>query len=223
MLAATASTRPRNLQPLLINMLAFLTGAGLGASLIIAIGAQNAFVLGQALRRDHALTVALTCSLVDAVLIALGVWGLGAFIDTRPGLLTGITLAGALFLFLYGAIAFNRARRPVGLDSRRSNNLSGPGGAVAASLALSLLNPHVYLDTVLLLGGIGGRLPGREPLLFAAGASFASFAWFFSLAIGGRLLAPWLAHPRHWQRLDILIGAIMWLIAVSLPYSLTDH
>lgn len=197
-------------------MLAFLTGAGLGASLIIAIGAQNAFVLGQALRGNYALTVALTCSLVDAALIALGVWGLGAFIERSPALLATITLGGALFLFAYGAMAFNRARKPTALQSQQKAMFTRASTVIGTTLALSLLNPHVYLDTVLLLGSIGGRLPGNEPMLFAAGAMSASFIWFIALATGGKLLAPVLSHPRHWQRLDIIIGIIMWSIAASL-------
>lgn len=201
-------------------MLAFITGAGLGASLIIAIGAQNAFVLGQALRRNYALTVALTCSLVDAVLIVLGVWGLGAFIERSPTLLTVITLGGALFLFVYGLMAFYRARKPAALESNQKPLFTSVRPVIITTLALSLLNPHVYLDTVLLLGSIGGRLPGNEPKLFAAGAVCASFAWFLSLAVGGKLLAPILNHPKHWQRLDLLIGVVMWVIAFGLLRSM---
>lgn len=197
-------------------MLAYLSGAGLGASLIIAIGAQNAFVLTQALRRNHALTIALICSLVDSLLITVGVWGLGSFIERSPHLLAAITLCGSVFLFGYGLRAFHRAWRPAALSDSEQSPITGLPSVVATTLALSLLNPHVYLDTVLLLGSIGGRLPGKESLYFALGAISASFAWFFALAAGGRLLAPVLSHPKHWQRLDILIGLIMWIIAFGL-------
>ena len=197
-------------------MWTFLSGAGLGASLIIAIGAQNAFVLGQALRRNYAMTTAMTCSMVDAVLISLGVWGLGVFIESNPRLLAVITIVGVVFLFVYGAIAFNRARHPSSLESQRAPAYKSALPVIGTTLALSLLNPHVYLDTVLLLGSIGGRLPGNEPALFATGAIVASFAWFFTLAAGGKLLAPVLSQPKHWQRLDILIGLVMWAIAFSL-------
>lgn len=197
-------------------MLPFLTGAGLGASLIIAIGAQNAFVLGQAIRGNYALSVALTCSIVDALLIALGVWGLGAFIENSPRLLLAITVGGALFLFVYGFMAFKRALKPEALQSNNPTLFTSLSSVVTTTLALSLLNPHVYLDTVLLLGSVGARLPGNEPLQFTAGAICASFAWFFTLAISGKLLAPVLNQPVHWRRLDLLIGTIMWLIAISL-------
>ncbi|MEE9320569.1 MAG: LysE/ArgO family amino acid transporter [Granulosicoccus sp.] len=197
-------------------MLTVLKGAGLGASLIIAIGVQNAFVLSQALRGNFALTIALVCALVDAILIALGVWGLGAFIERQPALLTAITLSGAAFLFIYGILAFRRALSPGQLDANSQQTFASRGSAVLTTLALSLLNPHVYLDTVLLLGSIGGQLPGREPLLFAIGAIGASFGWFFALATGGKVLAPVLSSARQWQRLDALIGIIMWAIAWSL-------
>lgn len=197
-------------------MLTVLKGAALGASLIIAIGAQNAFVLSQALRGNYALTIALVCSLVDAILIALGIWGLGAFIERQPALLSAITLGGAAFLFVYGAMAFRRALSPGQLDTSSQQTFVSRGSAVLTTLALSLLNPHVYLDTVLLLGSIGGQLPGHEPLLFAIGAIGASFIWFFALATGGKVLAPVLSSARQWQRLDALIGIIMWAIAWGL-------
>jgi len=197
-------------------MWAFATGAGLGASLIIAIGAQNAFVLSQALRRNYALSVALCCSLVDIVLIAIGVWGLGSFIKSQPRLLLAITLAGALFLLIYGAMAFRRALDPKSLKANADKGFNTLSSALLTALAVSLLNPHVYLDTVLLLGSIGGQLPGHEPIWFALGAICASFSWFFSLAIGGQYLAPVLNKPAHWRRLDIAIGLVMWLIAFGL-------
>jgi len=201
-------------------MLSFLTGAGLGASLIIAIGAQNAFLLGQAIRGNHALSVALTCSIVDAVLIALGVWGLGAFIEQSPRLLSAITLGGAVFLFIYGLLAFKRALQPQALQTDKKSPKSSLRSVITTTLALSLLNPHVYLDTVLLLGSIGARLPGQGPILFASGAICASFAWFLTLGLSGKLLAPVLSRPVHWQRLDLVIGTIMWIIAISLLRSL---
>jgi L-lysine exporter family protein LysE/ArgO len=197
-------------------MMAFITGVGLGASLIIAIGAQNAFVLGQSIRRNYAYTIAITCALVDALLITVGIWGLGAFIESRPGLLAIITLGGSLFLFVYGMLAFKRALKPKALQGQTSAPHSSALSAILTTLALSLLNPHVYLDTVLLLGSIGGRLPPHESRWFAAGAMFASFAWFLGLALGGKLLAPILNSPRHWQRLDMIIGLIMWAISFSL-------
>jgi L-lysine exporter family protein LysE/ArgO len=201
-------------------MLPFLTGIGLGASLIIAIGAQNAFLLGQAIRGNYALSVALTCSIVDTLLIALGIWGLGTFIENSPRLLIAITMGGAVFLFIYGLLAFKRAVQPGALQYSQQPLFSSLRSVVTTTLALSLLNPHVYLDTVLLLGSVGARMPGNEPLLFAAGAICASFAWFYTLAISGKLLAPILNRPAQWRRLDLLIGTIMWLIAFGLLRSL---
>ena len=200
--------------------MAFLKGLGLGAGLIIAIGAQNVFVLSHSLRRNYALSIALVCSLVDASLILIGVWGLGAFIERNPRLLVSITLAGVAFLFTYGILAFRRALVARPLEASERSGFPTLGTAVAASLAISLLNPHVYLDTVLLLGSIGAQLPANQPGWFALGAMTASFVWFFTLAWGGQALAPILKNAAHWQRLDILIGILMWVIAGNLLWSL---
>jgi len=153
------------------------------------------------------------------VLIVLGVWGLGEFIKRSPQLLSAITLGGTLFLFVYGLIAFRRALSPGRLQAAEQRRFAAAAPAIMTTLAISLLNPHVYLDTVLLLGSVGGQLPGSQSVAFAAGAVTGSFAWFFTLAIGGRALAPVLNSERHWQRLDVLIGLIMWAIAASLFWS----
>ncbi len=195
--------------------LPFLKGMGLGASLIIAIGSQNVFVLSSALRRQHALTVAWICIFIDAALIISGVFGLGALIRQAPILVNIATWGGALFLLVYGGMAFHRAWRPEGLKTGGIKALSLKG-AILTTAALSLLNPHVYLDTVVLLGSIGGQLPGEEPLWFALGACLASLLWFLTLVIGGRLLAPWFRSAASWQKLDILVGITMWLIAAML-------
>ncbi|WP_261843604.1 LysE/ArgO family amino acid transporter [Aliamphritea ceti] len=195
--------------------LPFFKGMGLGASLIIAIGSQNAFVLSSALRRQHALTVAWICIVIDAALIISGVFGLGALIRQAPVLLDVATWGGALFLLVYGSMAFHRAWRPEGLKAAGVKTLSLKG-AVLTTAALSLLNPHVYLDTVVLLGSIGGQLPGKQPLWFALGACLASLLWFLTLVIGGRMLAPWFRSAASWQKLDILVGITMWLIAAML-------
>jgi len=198
-----------------MSTLALFTGLGTGAGLIIAIGSQNAFVLSSALRNQHAVAVAVTCMLVDIVLISAGVWGLGALIERFPALLTVATWGGAAFLFVYGALAFYRAWRPSNLEAGQVKTLSLKG-AVLTVLALSLLNPHVYLDTVILLGSIGGQLPDSQPFWFALGACVASVLWFSLLAWGGRLLAPWFANPNSWRWLDLGIGLVMWAIAFSL-------
>ena len=194
---------------------AALSGFFLGASLIIAIGAQNAFVLRLGLMRRHVLPSVLACSLSDAVLIAAGVTGLGHFVAGSPVLIKTVSAAGALFLFVYGIGAFRRAAKPHGLNASRITQ-TGLKGTLATLLALTFLNPHVYLDTVVLLGGLSGRYAGAARLAYAGGAMMASFAWFFALGYGARLLAPLFRQPGAWRILDTAIGAIMWMIAVRL-------
>ena len=164
----------------------------LGATLIIAIGAQNAFVLRQGLKREHVFVLCLLCALADALLIVAGVAGLGTLIKQAPFLLIIITAGGALFLFVYGALAFRRAVSPDGLTAGTAGPLSLKA-AIAIVLGLTFLNPHVYLDTVVLLGGLSARYEGTDRIAYAAGACVASFAWFFSLGYGARILTPWFA------------------------------
>lgn len=194
----------------------FFKGMGLGASLIIAIGAQNAFVLGQAIRKNYALTIALCCAAIDAILIFAGVIGLGAVIKSSPMFLLIAPFGGALFLFIYGFMALKRAMQPTHLSASRHKAIATIRGAILTTMALSLLNPHVYLDTVVLLGSIGGQLPANQALIFALGATTASFLWFLGLALGGKFVAPFLKEDKHWQRLDAFIGLTMWIIAASL-------
>ncbi len=194
---------------------AAVSGFLLGATLIIAIGAQNAFILRQGLKREHVFILCLICSLADALLIAAGVAGLGTLIKQAPVLLSFITLGGALFLFVYGLMAFKRAWSPDVLTAG-----GGPAlplkAAVSTVLAFTFLNPHVYLDTVVLLGGLSARYDGADRLAYAIGACVSSFAWFFSLGYGARLLAPLFARPNSWRVLDTLIGLIMWALAARL-------
>ncbi|WP_411720384.1 LysE/ArgO family amino acid transporter [Mycetocola sp.] len=179
------------------------------------IGAQNAFVLRQGLRREHLVAVVAICAISDAVLIALGVWGLGAPIEQAGWLLAAVRIAGAAFLLWYGIRSAIRAGRPNTLDT-------DPGGApipmrtaVATALALTWLNPHVYLDTVVLLGSISATYDGRQ-LWFGLGAALGSVAWFTALGFGSRLLRPLFARPASWRILDGLIAVVMFAIAVSL-------
>jgi L-lysine exporter family protein LysE/ArgO len=187
----------------------------LGAGLIVAIGAQNAFVLRQGLKREFVFAVCLICAVSDAVLIAAGVAGLGTLVQQSPTLILAVTLGGAAFLFVYGVRAFFRAARPAAMKAAegRAGKLST---AVAACLAFTFLNPHVYLDTVLLLGSLSGRYAGAARVAYGVGATLASFAWFFALGYGARLLAPVFERPRAWQALDIAIGIVMWAIAAGL-------
>jgi L-lysine exporter family protein LysE/ArgO len=191
------------------------SGFLLGGSLIIAIGAQNAFILRQGLLREHVFILCLTCSLADAVLIAAGVGGLGTLVASSPTLIMVVTGGGALFLGCYAVLAFRRALHPETLRAARSGEGSLKA-AVAACLAFTFLNPHVYLDTVLLLGSLSGRFAGPARLAYGVGAAAASFAWFFGLGYGARLLQPFFARPSAWRMLDVLIGLVMAGIAASL-------
>lgn len=187
----------------------------LGAGLIVAIGAQNAFVLRQGLIRRHVLPVVLVCAVSDAALIALGTAGLGGLIAARPQLLWLVGLGGAAFLGLYALQALRRALHP-----HRLQAAGGGDGRLAPTLltclALTLLNPHVYLDTVVLLGSISARFEGAQRMAFAAGAMTASLVWFFGLGYGARLLAPLFARPVAWRILDGLIALTMAMLATAL-------
>lgn len=194
---------------------AALSGFLLGASLIIAIGAQNAFILRQGLLRQHVFVLSLICALSDAVLIAAGVAGLGALISSSPKLITAVTLGGAIFLFAYAFIAFRRAMKPHAMQAAKQGQGS-LSAAIAACLAFTFLNPHVYLDTVVLLGALSARFEGSARVAYGAGAVLASFVWFFGLGYGARLLEPAFARPAAWRVLDTLIGIVMAGIGLSL-------
>jgi len=198
---------------------AFLAGLGLGASLIIAIGAQNAFVLRQGLLRSHAVAVAGVCVAIDWLLIVVGALGFGALV-TRVPALTGIAAwAGAAFLLVYGVLAFRSAVRPGALHAGAPPAARDPGrlsGALATTLAVSLLNPHVYLDTVVLLGGVAAQYAMPARAAFVLGAGLASAVWFFGLALGARLLTPVFEREVAWRVLDVAIGCIMLWIATGL-------
>jgi len=236
---------------------ALSAGIGLGLSLIVAIGAQNLFVLRQGIRREHAIAVATVCAVSDAALIALGVSGLGFALQAAPWLIDAVRWAGAAFLTVYAVLAARRALRPPagGLDAAdpvtdaaspepgtgtRSTGAAsadyidataGAGTTTATAaptatagrlvpvllscLALTWLNPHVYLDTVFLLGSVAST-HGDDRWWFAVGAMTASVVWFFSLALGARYLGRWLRSPRAWRVLDGIIAVVMLAIAVSL-------
>lgn len=213
-------------------MLTALAGLGLGLSLIVAIGAQNVFVLRQGIRREHVLAVVIICALSDAALIAAGVAGLGFVLSAAPWLVVVARWAGALFLLTYAALAARRAWRGGEELEVDATDAASPGsratGGVSATLtrsrlapvilttlALTWLNPHVYLDTVLMLGSIAAT-HGDEHWLFAAGAMAASLLWFTALGFGARYLGRWLRTPRSWRILDAVIAVVMMTIAISL-------
>lgn len=188
-----------------------------GLTLIIAIGAQNAYVLRQGLLRSHVLPVIAVCALSDVVLILAGVAGLGALVDRTGWLLIVVRWFGVAFLLYYAFASLRRALRPESLGPGQALGAEGARAAVGRALALTWLNPHVYLDTVLLLGSIASTQPGDHGRWwFAAGACVASIAWFCTLGFGARALAPLLRSPRAWQVLEMAIAATMLFVAAML-------
>jgi L-lysine exporter family protein LysE/ArgO len=194
----------------------FTTGFALGATLIIAIGAQNAFVLRQGLRREHIAAIVAFCVIADVILMAVGVAGLANVLGAAPVLTSALTLGGAVFLSWYGIQALRRAFRPQSLQAAEGNRSMPLRAVLAQAAGFTLLNPHVYLDTVLLLGSVGARQPPDMRAWFVGGAALASGAWFSSLGFGARLLAPVFAKPRAWRALDTLVGVTMLVLAALL-------
>ncbi|MGM7680490.1 LysE/ArgO family amino acid transporter [Microbacterium sp. A94] len=198
-------------------MISFLAGLGLGLSLIIAIGAQNVFVLRQGIRRQHVLAVVAVCALSDAALIIAGVAGLGFLLQSAPWLIAVARVLGALFLIGYAALAARRALRGtekgLRIDAEPTSSRLLP--VLGTVLALTWLNPHVYLDTVLMLGSIAAT-HGEARWLFAGGAVLASVVWFSALGYGARYLGRWLRTPQAWRIVDAVIAVVMVTIAVNL-------
>jgi L-lysine exporter family protein LysE/ArgO len=197
------------------RMLAALSGLGFGLSLIVAIGAQNAFVLRQGLRGEHVGIVVAVCALSDAALIALGVAGAGALLGGAPALVDGVKIAGAAFLLAYAALAARRAWRPGALHAAPGDGGAGRRAVLATALALTWLNPHVYLDTVVLLGSVAAT-HGDARWWFAAGAVCGSLLWFAGLGFGARLLRRPFARPAAWRVLDGAVAVVMAAIGFSL-------
>ncbi len=195
---------------------AFSTGFALSATLIVAIGAQNAFVLRQGLRREHVGAIVLFCALADLLLIGAGVGGLARVLGSSARLLMLLTLSGAVFLTCYGVFALRRAARPQRLDSALGIGPLSLPQAIAQIAGFTLLNPHVYLDTVLLMGSIGAREPPGLRPWFVAGAGLASGTWFAALGFGARWLSPMFARPRAWQILDSSVALVMFALAAQL-------
>lgn len=191
----------------------YLNGLLIAIGLIMAIGAQNAFVLAQSLRREHHLPVAALCVLCDVVLVASGVFGLATLLAQSPTLLGIARWGGAAFLLWYGCSALRRAFSRQALSAEGQAPRSRQAVLLSA-LAVTLLNPHVYLDTVLLIGSFGARqtVPGA----YVAGAASASAVWFFTLALGAAWLAPWLARPATWRVLDLAVALMMFTVAGQL-------
>lgn len=191
-------------------------------SLIMAIGAQGAFILRQGLSRTHVLPMAVFCSASDAVLITVGVFGFGELVLMLPGFKKAIAVVGAAFLFVYGMIRFVAAWRG-DYDFSLSGRSQGLGASLAAAAAFTFLNPNVYLDTVGLIGSISTQYSGQDKIAFAASSIAASFTFFFGLGFGARLLSPIMQCPLAWRRLDIIIGLTMWSIALGLLHGVAGE
>jgi len=191
---------------------ATLSGLLSGFSLIVAIGAQNAFVLRQGISRDRVGVVVAICALSDLVLILAGVLGVGVLVESRPGLLRVITGAGAAYLVWFGVRSLLSARHPQALSSGAPVR----GSAALTAVALTWLNPHVYLDTVLMLGNLSTAHGPTGRWWFGAGAGVASVVWFTALGYAAHLASRWLARPRVWQVIEVLIGLVMFALAAML-------
>lgn len=196
----------------------YLKGVALGAGLIVAIGSQNAHVLRMGLRRQHVALTVLVCILCEVMLISAGVAGVGTMIERSPALLALARWGGAAFLVWYGLRAWRSAWGRHALDAGSYSVQLSARQALTTVLAVTLLNPHVYLDTVVLLGAIGGQ-QGAGKWWFALGAMSAAFAWFMLLGFGARLLSPWFAKPSAWRMLDAAIGTVMLVLAATLAAS----
>ncbi|MGC5701512.1 amino acid transporter [Pseudomonas sp. NFXW11] len=192
----------------------YVNGLLVAAGLIMAIGSQNAFVLAQSLRREHHLPVAALCITCDALLVAAGVFGLATVLTQSPMLLAVARWGGAAFLIWYGAQALRRACAKQSLQQGEGQTVRSLRAVMLSALAVTLLNPHVYLDTVLLIGSLGAQQV--EPGAYVVGAASASLLWFLTLALGAAWLAPWLARPGTWRVLDLLVAVMMFSVAWQL-------
>jgi len=195
-----------------------LQGLFIGASMIIPIGAQNSHILNHGIKRNHHFLAATICMLCDVVLIALGVFGGAKLIASSPSLVTIISWGGICFLLAYASLSFRQAWLN---NYQQAHELAAginkkPWLVVASTLAVTLLNPHVYLDTVMILGSVGGQFDGNEKIAFAMGTMLASILWFYSLAGAAAKMSPWLNQAKVKRAIDLLVGLIMCAIAFSL-------
>jgi len=197
-------------------MTTFLSGLLLGGSLIIAIGSQNAYVLKQGLLKSHVFLICFICAASDAILITIGTTGIGKVIENSPNLLQAITWGGAAYLFVFGLMSFRSVLGDQTLEAASQGTSQSTKAVITTVLALTFLNPHVYLDTVLLIGSIASPYSNNERFYFTLGAISASFIWFFSLGYGASFLIPLFKKPSAWKMLNTIIGVVMWWIAYLL-------
>ncbi|GAK24508.1 lysine efflux permease [Vibrio sp. JCM 19052] len=198
-----------------------LQGFGLGATMIIPIGAQNAYVLNQGIKRQHHLTTATICSILDMIFISLGIFGGGAILSQNEILLTSVTLGGIAFLSVYGLLSLKSAFKPADASESKGEVVArGRRTVILGALAVTVLNPHLYLDTVVILGSIGGQFEGNDRIAFAMGTIMASFVWFYTLSLGAAKLGPTLSKPKVKKGIDIVVAAMMFTIAFVLANEL---
>ena len=206
-----------------MSLWVLLQGFGLGASMIIPIGAQNAYVLNQGIKRNHHLTTATICSILDMIFISLGIFGGGAILSQNEILLTSVTLGGIAFLSFYGLLSLKSAfKSDSELESKGEVVARGRRTVILGALAVTVLNPHLYLDTVVILGSIGGQFEGHDRIAFALGTMMASFVWFYTLSIGAAKLGPTLSKPRVKKGIDIAVAVMMFTIAYILASELIE-
>lgn len=197
-------------------MLVFLKGLTLGLGMIVPIGAQNAFVLNRGIQRNYHLTAAAVCVVCDVALIALGIYGGGEVMAGNALAMRVITWGGVLFLLTYGALSLRTALGGSAESSSAARPAMGYRAVIAAALAVTLLNPHVYLDTVMILGSVGNQYQGPARTSFAAGTMLASSCWFLTLALVAAKMSDWLGQPAVQRSIAILVAMIMWAVALSL-------
>nr|WP_212756278.1 MULTISPECIES: LysE/ArgO family amino acid transporter [unclassified Vibrio] len=191
--------------------------------MIIPIGAQNAYVLNQGIKRNHHLTTATICSVLDMIFISLGIFGCGAILSQNEILLTSVTLGGIAFLSFYGLLSLKSAFKPESESESKGEIVArGRRTVILGALAVTVLNPHLYLDTVVILGSIGGQFEGHDRIAFALGTIMASFVWFYTLSIGAAKLGPTLSKPKVKKTIDIAIAMMMFTIAYILASELID-
>ncbi|HHF2995138.1 TPA: LysE/ArgO family amino acid transporter [Vibrio diabolicus] len=206
-----------------MSLWVLLQGFGLGASMIIPIGAQNAYVLNQGIKRNHHLTTATICSILDMIFISLGIFGGGAILSQNEILLTSVTLGGIAFLSFYGLLSLKSAfKSDSDSESKGEVVARGRRTVILGALAVTVLNPHLYLDTVVILGSIGGQFEGHDRIAFALGTMIASFVWFYTLSIGAAKLGPTLSKPRVKKSIDIAVAVMMFTIAYILASELIE-
>lgn len=198
-----------------MTLSALFQGLVLGAGMIIPIGAQNSFVLSQGIKRNHHIMAATICMICDVTLIALGIFGGGKLIASNEYLMLAIGWGGVLFLLTYAGLSFKQVWQNRYQTASLEKATNQRKKIIGTTFAVTLLNPHVYLDTVMILGSVGGTFEGHEKYAFAIGTMLASIIWFYSLAMGAAKMAPWLGQPKVQRIIDGVVGLIMIFIAYS--------